>query len=53
MHGARTLHAFDEVFWGSGERRITVEATLDCEGQVTGLSLYFKRCEREIIGKNK
>ena len=33
MARARTLHAFDDVFWGSGERRITVEATLDCEGQ--------------------
>ena len=43
IHGARTLHAFDDVFWGSGERRITVEATLDCEDQAWPASHHISR----------
>lgn len=54
IHGARTFHAFDEVFWGSeGSAVWRLKLFLICEGQARGLSPYFKRRERESIGENK
>ena len=54
IYGARTLHAFDEVFWGSeGSAVWRLKLLLICEGHACGLSPYFKRRERESIGENK
>ena len=43
LRGARTLYAFDIVFYGSRQRRISVEVSLDYDGRVDCLSPTIKR----------